>query len=93
MKFENMQSLRGYLFNYNQERGEKKVLVIDITYSDENFNEHYSLDSRTYRTFSDEKFFKTGVCGSSLYGSALDGSDDYVRLDLLDWEVENIIVH
>lgn len=54
-----------------------------LTFSQASFEKEYSEESRTYAVSSDNKAFwsRTGSC--SIFGSALDGSDEYVRLDHL----------
>ena len=41
----------------------------------------FSLESRTYRVSSQNKAYMPNMGGYSIYGSALDGSDDGVRLE------------
>lgn len=53
-----------------------------IVFSSANFDKSYPLQSRTYLLFSDNKAFKKGMSSNSIFGSALDGSDNGVRLDL-----------
>ena len=52
-----------------------------IVFSQESFNKPYDEKSRTYAVSSDNKAFKAGLGGYSIYGSCLDGSDPCVRLD------------
>lgn len=68
-----------------------------ITFAFESFERPYPLQARTYLVSSDNKRFKQGMSGNSIFGSALDGSDNGVRLDLYmqdtgnanGWVVEN----
>ncbi|WP_394969918.1 hypothetical protein [Candidatus Allofournierella merdipullorum] len=53
-----------------------------ITFTPSSFNHPYPLQSRTYMVSSDNKRFKRGMVSNSIFGSALDGSDAGVRLDL-----------
>lgn len=53
-----------------------------ITFTPSSFNHPYPLQSRTYMVSSDNKRFKRGMASNSIFGSALDGSDAGVRLDL-----------
>lgn len=50
----------------------------------------YDLESRTYITQSDNKYFMPDMGGNSLYADCMDGSESGVRLDwyLSSWEVE-----
>ena len=59
----------------------KKHLTGYIVFSQESFNKPYDERSRTYAVSSDNKAFKAGLGGYSIYGSCLDGSDPCVRLD------------
>ena len=65
----------------NAESEGKKHLTGYIVFSQENFNKPYDEKSRTYAVSSDNKAFKAGLGGYSIYGSCLDGSDPCVRLD------------
>ena len=76
-----------------QRNKEKNPLVGYIVFSQDSFTKEYSLESRTYRTSSEYKFFDAEKIGNSLFGSSLDGTDNAVRLDwylLADhpWKVE-----
>lgn len=53
-----------------------------ITFKPSSFNHPYPLQARTYMVSSDNKWFKRGMAGNSIFGSSLDGSDTGVRLDL-----------
>ena len=59
----------------------QKFNVDHIVFSQESFNKPYDEKSRTYAVSSDNKAFKAGLGGYSIYGSCLDGSDPCVRLD------------
>ena len=65
----------------NAESEGKKHLTGYIVFSQESFNKPYDEKSRTYAVSSDNKAFKAGLGGYSIYGSCLDGSDPCVRLD------------
>ena len=65
----------------NGESEGKKHLTGYIVFSQESFNKPYDERSRTYAVSSDNKAFKAGLGGYSIYGSCLDGSDPCVRLD------------
>lgn len=51
-----------------------------IVFSKDSFDDDYSLDSRSYSVSSNNKMFGN-YGGYSLFGSALDGSDNGVRLE------------
>ena len=65
----------------NAESEGKKHLTGYIVFSQESFNKPYDERSRTYVVSSDNKAFKAGLGGYSIYGPCLDGSDPCVRLD------------
>ena len=52
-----------------------------IVFSPASFTREYSEDSRTYAVSSDNKAFQPNKGGYSIYASALDGSDNGVRLE------------
>lgn len=72
----------------------KDELVGVIVFKQESFEKEYSLEARSYKVTNDNKGFIPGMFSSSIFGDALDGTDDYVRLDwyMYDdkdpWEVE-----
>lgn len=59
-----------------------------IVFKESNWKQKYSLKSRSYVVSSDAKFWDAEKCGNSLFGSALDGSDNAVRLEKYAWEIE-----
>lgn len=52
-----------------------------IVFSPASFTKEYSEDSRTYVLSSDNKAFQPNMGGYSIYASAVDGSDNNVRLE------------
>lgn len=65
----------------NINRNKEPVKYGVIVFTEDSFNKPYSLESRSYKVSSDNKVFRPDAIGYSLYGSALDGSDDGVRLE------------
>lgn len=59
-----------------------------LVFSPSSFDQEYSEIERSYKVSRSEKYFNPILNGSSLFGDCLDGTDDNVRLDLLDWEIE-----
>lgn len=55
-------------------------------------NEFYCLRSRSYRFFSDNKYFIPGMHGNSIFAHNLDGTDPAIRLDWYlgakGWEID-----
>lgn len=52
-----------------------------IVFTQDSFTKEYPEASRTYAISSDNKAFRPGMAGYSIFGYALDGSDDGVRLE------------
>ena len=76
-------------------KGTGKAIKGVIVFKSENWpNDNYSLESRSYEVSSDNKAFIPGQLGYSIFGSALDGTDDGVRLEQCmeyehgDWKVD-----
>lgn len=59
----------------------KRHITGYIVFSPASFEQEYSLESRTYAVSSDNKAFQANMGGYSIYGSSLDRSDPYVRLE------------
>jgi hypothetical protein len=63
-------------------KGTGKQIYGVIVFKSENWpDKDYSLESRSYRVSSDNKAFIPGQLGYSIFASALDGTDDGVRLE------------
>ena len=81
---------------HNQQNGIKSQfedpnpIRLYIVYKQSNWNEQYSETSRTYVVRSDNKYFLPNMIGNSLFGNCLDGTDDGVRLDWYNWEIEYV---
>lgn len=52
-----------------------------IVFTKDSFTEEYPPESRTYEVSSQNKAFMPNMGGYSIFGSAIDGSDNHVRLD------------
>lgn len=59
-----------------------------IVYKQSNFKDEYSELSRSYRVWSNNRAFQSGMIANSMFGDCLDGSEHGVRLDWYRWEVE-----
>lgn len=92
------QEMRSVIDEHNRRNGvvrqfgDPAPLWCVIVYRADNWDTPYSLESRSYRFRSDNKRFVPGLIGSSVFASALDGSDDGVRLDWVDWRIENCYI-
>ncbi len=75
MSYQEMRSL----FYENEKAG--KHIRGYVVFTQDSFNQPYSLESRTYVISSDNKAFKSDKGGYSIYGSSLDGTDKNVRLE------------
>ena len=64
-----------------------------IVFSEDNWDEEYSLESRSYVVSSENRRFKSGAIANSMFGDSLDHSDMGVRLDAYmgdgGWKVED----
>jgi hypothetical protein len=56
----------------------KKAVVV---FTEDSWSRVYPLESRSYVISRDSKFFNPNMIGNSLFGNALDGTDNGVRLD------------
>ena len=56
-------------------------LIARIVFTKDSFNVPYSLESRTYEFSSDNKVFLPNAHGYSIWASAVDGSDNGVRIE------------
>ncbi len=52
-----------------------------IVFTSDSFTDEYSLESRTYEVSSMNKAFMPNMGGYSIFASALDGSDPWVRIE------------
>lgn len=80
MKKINYQQLKS-IFQDHESKHTGTHLTGYIVFTEDSFNQPYSLESRTYVVHSSSKAFVPGMGGYSIYGSALDGSDSGVRLE------------
>ena len=78
---------RKHKYIYGYSNGVELTAV--IVYKQSNFTKEYSEKSRSYRVsnFGGKAFFD-GLIGNSIYGDCLDGSEQGVRLDCYDWDIE-----
>lgn len=66
---------------HESNRGSNEPMIGYIVFTTNSFSKEYPLESRTYVVSSDNKAYQAGKKGYSIYGSCLDGTDSYVRLD------------
>lgn len=59
-----------------------------IVYKQSNFSKPFSEESRSYRVSSSNRRWQSGKISNGYYGDCLDGTDQGVRLDWYNWEVE-----
>ena len=64
--------------DHNQEEARKSGVIV---ISQDSFKKEYSIESRSYRAWNNNRAFQHDKIASSIFGSSLDGSDIYVRLD------------
>lgn len=75
--------------NVTSQFDDKNALTGVVVFKDEGANKGFSLESRSYRFSSDNKFFISGMGGNSIFARNLDNTDD-IRLDwyLGNWEID-----
>ena len=59
-----------------------------IVYKQSNWSKPYSEESRSYRVSSNNRAFQDGMIANSIFGHCLDGTDQGVRLDWYDWDID-----
>ena len=68
---------------------DKNPLCAVIVYSQDNWpDKEYTLESRSYKTYSNTWGWDPSKLGHRRTGDSLDGSDVNVRLDWYNWNVE-----
>lgn len=67
-------------FNEKHDWNKERILGV-IVFTEDSFTQEYSLDSRSYRVSSRNKAWIPGMGGYSIFASALDGTDDGIRLE------------
>lgn len=68
-------------FRAHERTQPKEHLIGFIVFTEDSFDEPYSLEARTYRVSSDNKAYRPNMGGYSIFGWAIDGSDPGVRLE------------
>ena len=68
-------------FRHHEKQGTIKHLTGYIVFTEDSFNKPYSLEARTYCVSSNNKAYIPNMRGYSIYGTAIDGSDPWVRLE------------
>ena len=88
--FENHNERLGIKTQY----GDKQKLYGYVVFSQRNFKTPYTKKQRTYSFTSDNKFFISNMCGSSIYASCSEDGDT-IRLDkyLGVWEIEDCYIY
>lgn len=76
--------------NVTRQFEDKNALWGVVVFKDEGANKGYSLESRSYRFSSDNKYFISGMGGNSIFADNLDKTDHGVRLDwyLGEWKID-----
>ena len=80
--------LRDKMFEHNRKHdikskgvSNKPVLKAVVVFTQDSFSKIYPLESRSYLVTNENKGFIDGMISNSVFGDALDGTDDGVRLD------------
>lgn len=77
--------------NITSQFDDKNALMGVVVFKSENWpDKNFSLESRSYRFSSDNKFFISGMGGNSIFAYNLDNSDRGIRLDwyLPEWKID-----
>lgn len=77
--------MRVWNTTHNVNEAEKFAVIV---YSQSNFSTEYSEESRSYRVSNANDRFSNRISSDALLGDCLDGSEDEVRLDWYDWQIE-----
>lgn len=74
---------------YGRTNNPSQITAI-IVYSQENFRDSYTEAERSYRigNESGKVFFDMPSGSKSMVGNCLDGKDQRIRLDLLNWKID-----
>ena len=86
-----MSKLNEIMTEYNRrfpEHEDERKLSGVIVYKASNWKKEYAEPSRSYRVWNCNRAFQDGKISNSLFGYCLDGTDQGVRLDWYDWEVD-----
>ena len=77
-------------FEHNRATNEddSKAIAAVVVFKQSNWDKKYPVKSRSYKVFSNNRAFQDGKISNSVYGSCLDGTDQGVRLDWYNWDVE-----
>lgn len=59
-----------------------------IVFKQSNFKDEYSVESRSYRSYSDQWGWDYDKMGNCRLGDCLDGTETGVRLDWYNWDIE-----
>lgn len=85
MKKRSAETLRDAM-NECHETGKHRNAI--IVFKQSSFKEEYSELSRSYRSYSDQWGWDYSKSGRSRLGDCLDGSENGIRLDWYDWDVD-----
>ena len=59
-----------------------------IVFSQDNWQKEFTEQERSYRSYSDQWGWDYSKMGNCRLGDCLDGTDDGVRLDWYNWDIE-----
>ena len=79
--------LDSQMMKWNSEHDQEKASLSGvIVISSDSFKKEYSLESRSYRVWNNNRAFQHDKIANSIFGSSLDETDVGVRLD---WYIHN----
>ena len=83
---------REKMFDYGKTHGNNEdyehAITGVIVYKQSNWKKPYTEEQRSYRVSSCNRAFQLGKFANSMCGCCLDGTDQGVRLDLYDWDID-----
>ena len=68
-------------FREQERSGKGRHTTGYIVFTEDSFDQPYSVESRTYEVSSNNKAFQPNMGGYSIYSSSIDGSDPMIRLE------------
>ncbi len=82
-KVRNIQQVRNLVWDTN-----KPIKEVVVLFSKKNWNKTYTGLQRMYALNLSSSGFNSEGSGQAIIGNCLDGSDQNVRLDMYNWDVE-----
>lgn len=91
-----MSDLWHIMFDFNEKHPEfqdSSEIGGVIVYKSDNWDTEYSEESRSYEVWNNNRQYQPDKIANSLFGHCLDGTDEGVRLDWYNWDVEYCYIY